>query len=108
MIRRMNFSGCRYMPLFHGYHSHKVILQSRIGHAFALAFGCAFCLGSCAASPPAPPPRFVPPATTQVIGHAQVKMRDGVRLDAMVYVPAKEPTRFPVVLIRSPYKNELN
>jgi len=50
----------------------------------------------------------VAPETTQVIGHAQIKMRDGVRLDAMVYVPSKEAARFPVVLIRSPYKNELD
>jgi len=40
------------------------------------------------------------------IEHAQVRMRDGVRLDTDVYLPASG--RFPVVLIRTPYKTEIS
>ena len=41
------------------------------------------------------------------IEHAQVRMRDGVRLDTDVYLPAATG-RFPVVLIRTPYKTEIS
>jgi putative CocE/NonD family hydrolase len=41
------------------------------------------------------------------IEHAQVRMRDGARLDTDVYLPASTG-KFPVVLIRTPYKTEID
>ena len=35
-------------------------------------------------------------------------MRDGVRLDTTIYTPAKGTGRFPTVLIRTPYRTELD
>jgi putative CocE/NonD family hydrolase len=49
---------------------------------------------------------IVLPERGRMIARAQVRMRDNVRLNADVYLPA--PTgRFPVVLIRTPYKTEI-
>ena len=45
-------------------------------------------------------------AAGRTIEAAQVRMRDGVRLNADVYLPAAAG-RFPVVLIRTPYRTEL-
>lgn len=60
-----------------------------------------------AAQPAAARPRFEPPAGTEILSHVQVKMRDGVRLDADVYLPSKEGGPWPTLLIRTPYKTEL-
>jgi putative CocE/NonD family hydrolase len=46
------------------------------------------------------------PAGGRRIEHAQVRMRDGARLNTDVYLPASTG-RFPVVLIRTPYKTEI-
>jgi uncharacterized protein len=48
-----------------------------------------------------------PPPETRTIEAAQVRMRDGVRLNADVYLPAVSG-RIPVVLIRTPYKTEIS
>ena len=82
--------------------------KGRIGRASSLALACGLLLGSCVSSRPLAPPRFTPPTMAQVIAHAQVRMRDGVRLDATVYTPSKAGGPFPTVLVRSPYGNELN
>ena len=49
---------------------------------------------------------LVMPNGGRTIEQAQVHMRDGVRLNADVYLPAATG-RFPVVLIRTPYKTEI-
>jgi len=52
------------------------------------------------------PVGLVLPAGGRRIEQAQVHMRDGARLNADVYLPASTG-RFPVVLIRTPYKTEI-
>lgn len=52
------------------------------------------------------PAGIVLPAGGRRIEHAQVRMRDGARLNADAYLPAASG-RFPVVLIRTPYKTEI-
>jgi len=67
---------------------------------------------SCSSSSPVAAPAktdqvgIVLPAGGRTIEQAQVRMRDGVRLNADVYLPAATG-RFPVVLIRTPYKTEI-
>jgi putative CocE/NonD family hydrolase len=46
------------------------------------------------------------PPGGRTIARAQVRMRDGARLNADVYLPAAAG-RFPVVLIRTPYRTEI-
>jgi putative CocE/NonD family hydrolase len=46
------------------------------------------------------------PAGGRTIWRAQVRMRDGVRLNADVYLPSATG-RFPAVLIRTPYRTEI-
>jgi len=48
-----------------------------------------------------------PPPAARTIEAAQVRMRDGVRLNADVYLPAVTG-RVPVVLIRTPYRTEIS
>lgn len=63
--------------------------------------------------PPAPAPaptahrHFEVPEGVVARLHEQVRMRDGVRLDTDVYLPAAQGGPWPVVLIRTPYKTEL-
>ena len=65
---------------------------------------------SAAPATPAPqveqPDGIVLSAGARRIEQAQVRMRDGARLNADVYLPAATG-RFPVVLIRTPYKTEI-
>ena len=49
---------------------------------------------------------IVLPGGGRTIAHAQVRMRDGARLNADVYLPAATG-RFPAVLIRTPYRTEI-
>jgi predicted acyl esterase len=51
-------------------------------------------------------PGFTLPDGAVAMMHLQAKMRDGVRLDTSVWLPAKDG-KFPVVLIRTPYKTEM-
>jgi putative CocE/NonD family hydrolase len=37
-----------------------------------------------------------------------VPMRDGVRLSTDLYFPKTDPSKFPVILVRTPYKKEMN
>jgi putative CocE/NonD family hydrolase len=75
----------------------------------ALLTATALVVASCSA-----PPRgtngartgIVLPAGGRTIARAQVRMRDGARLNADVYLPAATG-RFPVVLIRTPYRTEI-
>jgi putative CocE/NonD family hydrolase len=69
---------------------------------------------SCSSSAPLTPAAttnehngIVLPTGGRRIEHAQVRMRDGARLDTDVYLPASAG-RFPVVLIRTPYKTEID
>ena len=73
------------------------------------------CSSASSSSSPAPaasaekgeePAGLVLPAGGRRIEQAQVRMRDGARLNADVYLPASTG-RFPVVLIRTPYKTEI-
>ena len=54
---------------------------------------------------PAPPVTAAPSGPPVTMMHLQAKMRDGVRLDTSVWLPATAGN-FPVVLIRTPYKTE--
>lgn len=49
---------------------------------------------------------FVRPEGSVLMPHLQAKMRDGVRLDTSVWLPGKDG-KFPVVLIRTPYRTEM-
>lgn len=69
----------------------------------ALLTACA--LVACADAQ-APVAGFTPPAGTVTLPHLQVRMRDGARLNTSVWLPAADG-RFPVVLIRTPYRSEL-
>ncbi len=82
--------------------------------ALALLGATLFLGISCSSSTPAAPATdteartgLALPAGGRRIAHAQVRMRDGVRLDTDVYLPAATG-RFPVVLIRTPYKTEIS
>ncbi len=63
-----------------------------------------------AAAGPAPSspqrPHFTAPASGLAMPHLQVKMRDGVRLETSVWLPAASG-KFPVVLTRTPYETEM-
>ena len=48
-----------------------------------------------------------PPPATRTIEAAQIRMRDGARLNADIYLPAVTG-KVPVVLIRTPYKTEIS
>src|SRR5262245_4145086 len=61
---------------------------------------------SCLSMPSEQPDGIDLPAGGRRIEQAQVRMRDGARLNADVYLPAATG-RFPVVLIRTPYKTEI-
>ena len=81
--------------------------------SLALVLATALIAVSCSSPEPAAltakteqPAGIVLPAGGRRIEHAQVHMRDGVRLNADVYLPAATG-RFPVVLIRTPYKTEI-
>jgi putative CocE/NonD family hydrolase len=56
---------------------------------------------------PAPPPPFTMPEGATLLPNLQAKMRDGVRLNTQVWLPAAEG-KFPVVLIRTPYETEMS
>lgn len=67
----------------------------------------AIALGACAANKP-PSMKFTAPAGVETIAHAQVKMRDGVRLGATILKPAAPDGPWPTVLVRTPYKSEFD
>ena len=80
-----------------------------------LLLSLALVLSACS-DPAAPPsdsastdvrPGFKLPDGAIAMMHLQAKMRDGVRLDTSVWLPAKDG-KFPVVLIRTPYKTEMS
>jgi len=89
------------------------VTRPQFGLAFATALS-ALALAACApestapaADAPAPVrPAFTPPEGTVSLPNLQAKMRDGVRLNTSVWLPAAEGT-FPVVLIRTPYETEM-
>ena len=47
-----------------------------------------------------------PPGEPIALMHLQAKMRDGIRLDTSVWLPATTG-KFPVVLTRTPYDSEM-
>ncbi len=65
-------------------------------HHFFLLVALSLATASCSSPPPA----------ARTIEAAQVRMRDGARLNADVYLPAATG-KVPIVLIRTPYKTEL-
>ncbi|MFM7625269.1 MAG: CocE/NonD family hydrolase [Gammaproteobacteria bacterium] len=69
----------------------------------ALLMACA--VAACADAP-APSTGVTPPAGTVTMPDLQVAMRDGVRLNTTVWLPSTGG-RFPVVLIRTPYRTEV-
>ncbi len=77
-----------------------------------LALAGLIALSACkpAPAPEATPQRtvFAPPDGARTLAHAQAPMRDGVRLDATVYLPAATGGPWPTVLIRTPYRTELD
>ena len=56
---------------------------------------------------PAQPPPFTMPDGAVLLPNLQARMRDGVRLNTQVWLPAAEG-KFPVVLIRTPYETEMS
>lgn len=70
--------------------------------AAALAV-CALVVPADAQSPAAD---VAPPEGTVALPFLQVRMRDGVRLNTSVWLPAARGS-FPVVLIRTPYRSEI-
>jgi len=83
-------------------------LSTRLATVLALA------LAACS-EPAAPPsaspgadvrPGFQMPEGAVAMPHLQARMRDGVRLDTSVWLPAKNG-KFPAVLIRTPYRTEM-
>lgn len=79
--------------------------------AFALLLLLSLCLAQRAQQPPAqqqqpPPPLAIPPEVA-VQKNVMISMRDGVRLAADVYVPAKQGIavagKYPTILERTPY-----
>jgi putative CocE/NonD family hydrolase len=88
-------------------------MQTLIHRDSALFMATAVIAISCSSPEPvaptvktAQPAGIVLPAEGRRIEQAQVRMRDGARLNAAVYLPAAMG-RFPVVLIRTPYKTEI-
>jgi uncharacterized protein len=85
----------------------------RIAPALAAALLMAASAGP-APAPPAPLPQAAAPEPAGIVlphgGHKlaaqQVRMRDGVRLNADVYLPAADG-KFPILPIRTPYKTEI-
>jgi uncharacterized protein len=81
----------------------------------ALLSALAYMSTSCTTPAPAPAPSanteetagLVLPAGGRKLEQVQVRMRDGARLNADVYLPGASG-KFPVVLIRTPYKTEIN
>lgn len=81
---------------------------------YCLVASLALALAACSDPVPAAPattesdvrPGFKMPDGAIAMKHLQAKMRDGVRLNTSVWLPAKDG-RFPVVLIRTPYRTEI-
>ena len=63
-------------------------------------------LAACADVRRAPATDDAPPAGTVILADQQVRMRDGVRLNTTVWLPAAQG-RHPAVLIRTPYRTEV-
>lgn len=63
-------------------------------------------VGACSGDPPPPPAGLAGPAGTATLPHLQAPMRDGVRLNTSVWLPAADG-KFPVVLVRTPYRTEI-
>ena len=72
-----------------------------------------FAISCSTAAPPTPAARaqeqagIILPVGGRKLEQVQVRMRDGARLNADVYLPAASG-KFPVVLIRTPYKTEIS
>jgi putative CocE/NonD family hydrolase len=83
----------------------------RYGYA---ALALAFALPACTQPQPSEPTAAAEAEVTGIVlpeggrelRYQQVRMRDGVRLNADVWLPAAEG-RFPTVLIRTPYETEI-
>jgi len=79
-----------------------------------LVASLALALAACSDPAPATPattasdvrPGFTMPDRAIAMKHLQARMRDGVRLNTSVWLPAKDG-KFPVVLIRTPYRTEI-
>ncbi|WP_373006251.1 CocE/NonD family hydrolase [Hyphomonas sp.] len=96
----------------------KIRLRRLMAACSALALGACVAAPEPAATPAAPEPAAAPVAATVAatevlpaakvrMGHVQVAMRDGARLDTDVYLP-EAASKFPTVLIRTPYARELS
>ena len=73
-----------------------------------LVLAAMLAVAACSPAPasPAPDQSADLPAGAVAKMHLQAKMRDGVRLDTSVWLPAAEG-KFPVVLTRTPYEGEM-
>ncbi|RYD90584.1 MAG: CocE/NonD family hydrolase, partial [Sphingomonadales bacterium] len=81
-------------------------LRSLLAGAALLAAACSSATNDPEPNLATPEPEAVAPSGPPVtMMHLQAKMRDGVRLDTSVWLPATSGN-FPVVLIRTPYKTE--
>src|SRR5262245_32549967 len=85
-------------------------LRARTAFLVAISLVMASCSSSVPAESDARPGEssgIALPPGGRTIEAAQVRMRDGARLNADVYLPAATG-KFPIVLIRTPYKTELS
>lgn len=90
---------------------HQHLAPLALAAAPAALLAVLLAMGACAGHQepqPQAPRRFTPPDGVRRLAHQQVRMRDGVRLNADVYLPAARGGPWPAVLIRTPYADELN
>src|ERR1043165_7813026 len=93
-------------------------MTRRINRPILLALALAACSTPPTQPTPSPAPAPAAPAASaeqtgitlpkggRKLEAEQVRMRDGARLNADVYLPAADG-KFPVVLVRTPYKTEI-
>ena len=79
----------------------------KIGIRQVAAWMMAGALGAGCGTAAKPDRKFVAPEGAVEMAHLQVKMRDGVRLDTTVNLPNGAGEKYPAVLIRTPYRTEM-
>ncbi|PHS20436.1 MAG: hypothetical protein COA86_00335 [Kangiella sp.] len=82
--------------------------RSVMNNRLALHIFC-FTLVACTNTTDPKSNQFIPPEGAKVEESVQVEMRDGARLNTLVILPEEaKHSRVPAILIRTPYKSELN
>jgi predicted acyl esterase len=72
-------------------------------------YGFCFTLVACTNTPDSKSSQFSPPEGATVEESVQIEIRDGARLNTLVMLPEEAQHHpVPAILIRTPYKSELN